>query len=74
MTKMSVADYVAYRKTKGNNITCQAVTKAIREKHRTPGIKRTEKYGGTYILHVDLLELDNYLVVIKKPIKLQAKK
>lgn len=71
--KMSVADYVAYRKKQKNNITCQAVTKAIRMRHRTPGITKVEMYGGTYILHVNILELDNYLVAIKKPCKLQTK-
>lgn len=70
---MSVAEYVAYRKKKHNSITPQAVAKAIRLKHRTPGIVKVEMYGGTYVLHVDLEELDGYLVCIKKPVKLQTK-
>lgn len=69
---MSVTEYVAYRKKRNNSITPQGVTKAIRLKHNTPGIKKYEMYGGTYVLHVDLEELDNYLVVLKKRSKLQA--
>lgn len=73
MEKMSIADYVAYRKRKKNKITGQAVCKAIRMGHRTPGIKKAEMYGGTYVLDVDLVELNTYLVYIKKPINLQTK-
>ena len=73
MIKMSVADYVAYRKKKNNVISKQAVTKAIRDNYRKPGIKKIEMYGGTYILYVDTEELDNYLVALKKPFKLQTK-
>jgi len=69
-----IKQYIAYRKACGNTISNVAVAKAIRLNHRTPGIKKVEKYGGTYLLHVDLEELNNYLVTIKKPIKLQTKK
>jgi hypothetical protein len=72
MTRMTILDYVEYRKKKGNVISNIAVAKAIRMKHRTPGIKSFEFIGRTYLLYVDLTELDNYLVTIKKPIKLRA--
>lgn len=71
---MSVTEYVAYRKKQKNTITNQAVTKAIRLKHRTPGVIEVKMYGGTYILTVDTEELDKQLVVLKKRIKLQATK
>jgi hypothetical protein len=73
ISTMSVTEYVKYRKSKKNKITTQAITKAIRLNHRTPGIIKTEMYGGTYVLYVNKVELDNYLVAIKKPIKLQTK-
>lgn len=74
LQRMSIKDYVEYRKRHeySNEITCIAVAKAIRMGHRTPGIKAHEKYGGTYLLYVDLAELDQYLVTIKKPITLHA--
>jgi len=67
---MSVKEYVEHRNLKGNKISAQAVTKAIRKGHRTPGITNYDMYGGTYILHVDIKELDSFLVAIKKPTKL----
>lgn len=73
LKQMSVANYVAYRKKKGNIISRVAVCKAIRLGHRTPGIKSFTKYGGTYILNVHIEELDSFLVFIKKPVKLQQK-
>lgn len=71
---MSVTEYVAYRKKHKSIITNQAVTKAIRLKHRTPGVIDIKMYGGTYILTVDTEELDKQLVVLKKRIKLHATK
>lgn len=70
--RMTVKDYVEYRKTKGNQITRIAVAKAIRMEHRTPGVKSFEKIGRTYLLYVNLQELDVFLVSIKKPVKLHA--
>lgn len=70
--RMTIKEYVDYRKTKKNTISRIAVAKAIRMGHRTPGIKNHEKIGKTYLLYVDLLELDSFLVTIKKPIKLRA--
>lgn len=72
--KMSVAEYVELRRQHKNIITPQAVTKAIRLRHRTPGIIKYEMYGGTYVLYVDLEELNNFLVAIKKPLKLHTTK
>lgn len=72
VTKMSIKEYVAYRQGKGNKISTVAVSKAIRNGNRTPGIKMHEKYGGTYVLYVDLIELDSYLVCLKKPTTLHA--
>lgn len=71
--KMSVAEYVQLRRQSNNIISQQAVTKAMRKGHRTPGIVFYEMYGGTYILHVDVEELNSFLVAIKKPIILHAK-
>lgn len=70
---MSVKEYAEYRTTHGNSITVAAVTKAIRKGHRTPGVWDYEMYGGTYILHVDVKELNSFLVAIKKPVKLHSK-
>lgn len=67
---MSVKEYVDHRMLHGNKISAQAVTKAIRKGHRTPGITDYDMYGGTYVLHVDIKELNTYLVAIKKPTKL----
>lgn len=72
LTRMSIKEYVEYRLTAGNKISTVAVAKAIRMHHRTPGIKRTEMIGRTYLLWVDITELDSYLVSIKKPVKLRA--
>jgi len=69
LTRMSIKDYVEYREF---DITTVAVAKAIRLGHRTPGIKQYEKIGGTYLLYVDITELDTYLVCNKKPFKLHA--
>ena len=70
--KMSVKEYINYRANKGNKISTVAVCKAIRNKHRTPGIMCHEMFGGTYVLYVDLQELDAFLVTIKKPVNLRA--
>jgi len=69
---MSVKEYVNYRKAQGNIISTVAVAKAIRLNHRTPGIKCYDMLGGSYILYVDLAELDEFLVTIKKPVNLRA--
>lgn len=71
--KMSVTEYMAHRAKYDNNITRQAVTKALREGYEMPGVKHYEMYGGTYVLHVSLKELNNYLVAINKPVKLRNK-
>lgn len=69
LTRMTIKDYVEYR---DYDITAVAVAKAIRMGHRTPGVQQYEKIGGTYLLYVDLVELDTYLVCNKKPFKLHA--
>lgn len=70
--RMTIRDYIEYRWSKGNIISNVAVAKALRMGHRTPGIKTFEKIGKTYLLYVNLEELDAYLVSINKPIKLHA--
>lgn len=72
LQRMTIKDYIDYRKTKGNVISSVAVAKAIRLGHRTPGIKTREKIGKTWLLYVDVIELDEFLVCIKKPFKLHA--
>lgn len=71
--KMSVTEYIAHRAGYNNKITRQAVTKALREGYNMPGVRHYEMYGGTYVLHISLKELNNYLVAINKPIKLRCK-
>jgi hypothetical protein len=73
LQKMSVKQYIEYRAERGSRISAQAVSKAILNGYRTPGIVYYEKYGGTYVLHVDTKELDSYLVVLNKPVKLHSK-
>lgn len=70
--RMTIKDYVDYRKNKRNTISRIAVAKAIRMGHRTPGIKAREKIGKTWLLYVDTAELDEFLVYIKKPYKLHV--
>lgn len=69
LTRMTIKEYVEYR---DYDITTIAVAKAIRQGHRTPGIKEYEKIGGTYLLYVDIAELDTFLVCNKKPVKLHS--
>lgn len=56
--KMSVKDYAKRR-----GITRYAVTKALSEGHKTPGITSFEKFGNAYILNVDTKELKKFLLV-----------
>lgn len=72
LKRMTIKDYVEYRKMKKNTISRIAVAKAIRMNHRTPGIISHERIGKTYLLQVNLKELDSFLVSIKKPAKLHA--
>lgn len=71
---MSIKQYIEYRQKKKNRVTNQAITKALRLNHKVPGLISHSMYGGTYVLQVDIEELNNFLVAIKKPIKLQVKK
>lgn len=70
---MSVIEYVEHRRKHGNAITPQGITKAIRTGAFVPGLVNYYKYGGTYVLEVDVAELNRHLVVLKKPIKLRGK-
>lgn len=56
MAKMSVKQYAEAR-----GITTVAVCKAIRGGHRVPGVVRHEKYGGTYILIVNEVKLNEFI-------------
>lgn len=71
--KMSVVEYVEHRRKHGNAISAQAITKAIRNGAVVPGLVNYYKYGGTYVLEVDIAELNRHLVVLKKPLKLRGK-
>jgi len=55
---MSTAEYAKIRGT-----SSQAVTKAIRLGHKTPGLIRYETFGGSYILYV------NPFKITKKKVK-----
>lgn len=62
---ISVSEYAAMR-----DITPQAVIKAIKKNHRTPGVTEVRKIGNQYILTVNVDVLKNSLVVNRKPPKL----
>jgi predicted transcriptional regulator len=49
--KMTPAEYA-----KARGITLQAVTKAIREGHTLPHVKKVEKFGRFYLLTVEPFE------------------
>ena len=73
LSRMTVSEYVEYRWNKGNEITPQAISKAIRKGHKVQGMHRFEKIGNLYIMQINKEELDQFLVSIKKPIKLRRK-
>lgn len=59
--EMTPAQYAKKRRPK---ITTEAVHKAIRLKHRLPGVVEVKKFSRFYILIVNPLE-----VILKKPVK-----
>lgn len=60
MPKMTTSEYAAFR-----GIGDAAVRKAIKMKHRLPGVIKMEKFGKVHVLHVNKTKVPKNLRVTK---------
>lgn len=56
--ELTTREYAAKRK-----ITMRAVTKAINNNHKLPGVKRIKRVNTSYLLVINKAEFEKYLAI-----------